>query len=116
MCSYRYPRNSRKQKDMTRYAEWSQINMLIEDYERVYIVDIAIRYENRHNLNKAYQKNIMKYEDTAEFIKCANPTMTKVLPVVIGCRIGEFESPRAQQKRCFDGFFDSSSMVNENGE
>lgn len=59
---------------MTRYAEWSQINMIIEDYERVYTVDIAIRYENRHNLNKAYQKNIIKYEDTAEFIKCATGT------------------------------------------
>jgi hypothetical protein len=77
---------------MTRYAEWSQINMVIQDYERVYTVDVGTRYESRHNLNNAYQKNIMKYEDTAEFIKCANPTLTKDLPVVIGCRIGELES------------------------
>jgi hypothetical protein len=62
-------------------------DLVIKDQDRLMVVDVTVRYENRTTLADAYRKKARKYKETAETIKqklgCAT---AEVLPIVMGCR------------------------------
>ena len=62
-------------------------DMVIKDHEKVYVVDVTVRYENNDSLRKAYKEKYKKYEKTAETLKKKfKAKESRVIPVVIGCR------------------------------
>ncbi|XP_061942880.1 uncharacterized protein LOC133667679 [Apis cerana] len=62
-------------------------DMVIKDHEKVYVVDVTVRYENNDSLRKAYKEKYKKYEKTAETLKQRfKAKESRVIPVVIGCR------------------------------
>ncbi|CAK9834605.1 Retrovirus-related Pol polyprotein from type-2 retrotransposable element R2DM [Anthophora retusa] len=68
-------------------GELKKPDLVIKDHNRVYVVDVTVRYEDQDNLQKAYKQKIYKYKDTAEVLKIKiNGTEAEVLPVVVGCR------------------------------
>lgn len=40
--------------------------MVIKD--RIYVIDVTIRYEDKDNLNKPYKEKINNYNETAKYI------------------------------------------------
>ena len=44
-------------------------DMVIKDYEKIYIIDVTVRYENNDSLMKAYKKKCKKYKDTAKTLR-----------------------------------------------
>ena len=62
-------------------------DMVIKDHEKVYVVDVTVKYENNDSLRKAYKEKCKKYEKTAETLKQKFKAKEScVIPVVIGCR------------------------------
>ena len=44
-------------------------DMVIKDHEKVYIVDVTVRYKNNDSLMKVYKKKCKKYKEIAETLK-----------------------------------------------
>ena len=42
--------------------------MVIKDHEKIYIVDVTVRYENNDSLMKAYKEKCKKYKEMAEML------------------------------------------------
>lgn len=62
-------------------------DMVIKDHDKVYVVDVTVRYENNDSLNKAYKEKENKYKETAEIMRRdLKAKESRVLPVVIGSR------------------------------
>ncbi|PBC25200.1 hypothetical protein APICC_05366 [Apis cerana cerana] len=68
-------------------SERRKPDMVIKDHEKVYVVDVTIRYENNDFLMKTYKKKCKKYKETAETLKQKLKAIeSSIIPVVIGCR------------------------------
>ncbi|XP_076397961.1 uncharacterized protein LOC143266308 [Megachile rotundata] len=68
-------------------VELKKPDLVIKDQERLIIVDITVRYEDKNNLRLAYEEKINKYKETAEYIKLKlNCSEAKILPIVVGSR------------------------------
>lgn len=68
-------------------GELKKPDLVIKDQERLLVVDITIRYEDRDNLKQAMKEKVEKYRDTAELLRLKlNCLTTEVLPVVTGSR------------------------------
>ncbi|CAK9796166.1 Retrovirus-related Pol polyprotein from type-2 retrotransposable element R2DM [Anthophora quadrimaculata] len=58
--------------------------MVIKDQDRVYVVDVTVRYEDQDNLSKGYKQKLYKYKDTAEVLKIKlNGLEAEVIPVKV---------------------------------
>ncbi|XP_076397910.1 uncharacterized protein LOC143266162 [Megachile rotundata] len=68
-------------------GELKKPDMVIKDHDRVYVVDVTVRYEDKENLAEAYKEKMRKYKETAEFIRLrVNGATAEILPIVVGCR------------------------------
>ncbi|CAK9796556.1 Retrovirus-related Pol polyprotein from type-2 retrotransposable element R2DM [Anthophora plagiata] len=68
-------------------GELKKPDLVIKDQEKVYVVDVTVRYEDKDNLQKPYKQKIHKYQDTAEIIRIKTMgTEAEIIPIVIGCR------------------------------
>ncbi|KAH0944389.1 hypothetical protein HN011_001680 [Eciton burchellii] len=68
-------------------GELKKPDLVIKDQERLMVVDVTVRYENRTSLADAHREKARKYRQTAEYIKqrlgCSK---AEILPIVVGCR------------------------------
>jgi len=62
-------------------------DLVIKDQDRLMVVDVTVRYENRTSQADAHTEKARKYKQTAEYIKqklgCSK---AKVLHIDVGCR------------------------------
>jgi hypothetical protein len=62
-------------------------DLVIKDHDRLMVVDVTVRYENRTSLADAHREKARKYKQTAEYIKqklgCSK---AEVLLIIVGCR------------------------------
>ncbi|XP_076763610.1 uncharacterized protein LOC143431008 [Xylocopa sonorina] len=62
-------------------------DLIIKDQNRILVVDVQVRYEDKENVHNVYQEKLRKYKDTAEYIELKlNGLTAQVVPIVIGCR------------------------------
>jgi hypothetical protein len=62
-------------------------DLVIKDQDRLLVVDVTVRYENRTSQADAHTEKARKYKQTTEYIKhklgCSK---AEVLPIDMGCR------------------------------
>ncbi|CAK9834503.1 Retrovirus-related Pol polyprotein from type-2 retrotransposable element R2DM [Anthophora retusa] len=81
-------------------GELKKPDLVIKDQQRLYVVDVTVRYEDKDNLQKAYKQKIYKYKETAEMIRIKTMgTEAEVVPVVVGCRGAMPKSTKENLKR-----------------
>jgi len=62
-------------------------DLVIKHRERLMVVDVTVRYENRTSLADAFREKKRKYKTTADHIAARlGCTTAEVLPIVVGCR------------------------------
>jgi hypothetical protein len=62
-------------------------NLVINDRDRLMVVDVTVRYENRTSYTDARTEKARKYTQTAEYIKQKlGCWKAEVLPIEVGCR------------------------------
>lgn len=74
-------------------------DLVIKDQERLLVVEVTVRYENRASLAEAYREKQKKYKATAEHIrKQLGCQRAEVLPIVVGSRGAMPEKTKANLK------------------
>lgn len=67
--------------------ELKKPDLVIKDQEKLIVVDVTVRYEDRSNLKNAFKEKENKYKETAEYIKSKiGCSSAEVLPIVVGSR------------------------------
>ncbi|KMQ92432.1 r2 protein [Lasius niger] len=67
--------------------ELKKPDLVVIDQERLYVIEVTVRYEDRNSIKDAFKEKSDKYTETADFIKrrlgCQS---AEVLPIVVGSR------------------------------
>lgn len=67
--------------------ELKKPDLVMKGYERLYVVDVTIRYEDRNNLRNAFKEKANKYKKTAEVLRQKLKCQTaKIIPIIGGSR------------------------------
>lgn len=68
-------------------GELKKPDLVIKDRDRLFVVDVTVRYENTATLQRAFADKSEKYAETASYIKQrTRSTKAEVLPIVVGSR------------------------------
>lgn len=81
-------------------SEMKKPDPVIKDQEKLIVVDVTVRYEDRSNLRDAFREKENKYKETAEYIKSKiGCSSAEVLPIVVGSRGAIPAKTRANLKK-----------------
>lgn len=68
-------------------GELRKPDLVFKDQERLIVVDVTVRYEDKESLRKAHKEKQNKYRETAEHIRRRlGCDKAEVIPIVVGCR------------------------------
>lgn len=72
---------------VTVLGEFKKPDLVIKDQERLRVVDVTVRYEDKDNLKRVYMVKALNCKEAAEFIKFKfNCLIAEMVPIVVGCR------------------------------
>lgn len=61
-------------------------DLMIKDHNKIFVVDIMVRYKDKNYIRNAFREKIRKYKEVAEYIRAKiNDLKVKVIPIV-GCK------------------------------
>lgn len=67
-------------------GELQKLNLVIKDHNKIFVVDIMVRYKDKNYIRNVFREKIRKYKEIAEYIRVKiNGLKVKVIPIV-GCK------------------------------